>query len=204
MTESLESKIWKTLSVINVNDKVEKKNNLTYLSWAWAWGVLMDNFPQSNYVVNEPKTESDGSMMVSVTLTIKDGDREATRCMWLPVMDNRNNAIKSPTTTDINKATMRCLTKTISMFGLGFYIYAGEDLPEEEKKAIKINEQEFDKKFNELKSKLEQSASKGVTAMGEFWKSLSTEDANILGKQEKQRCYAIAKAVDDGTTTKNG
>ncbi|MCX8611914.1 MULTISPECIES: DUF1071 domain-containing protein, partial [unclassified Gilliamella] len=86
MAESFEKKIWDTLSPINVNDKLEKKNGLTYLSWAWAWGVLMKHYPQSTYVINPPTTEFDGSMTVSVTLTIKEDKNEATRFMWLPVM----------------------------------------------------------------------------------------------------------------------
>jgi len=199
MTESLEQKIWKTLSVINVNEKVKKKNGLTFLSWAWAWEVLMDNFPQSSYVINEPKIESDGSMMVSVTLTIKEGDNQTSRYMWLPVMDYKNQAIKSPNTVDINKAVMRCLTKAISMFGLGFYIYAGEDLPEEEKQAKKINEEENNQKKELLIKSIEDSAKKGTKAMGEFWASLSTEDVNLIGKEEKRRIYEIAKVVDNGT-----
>lgn len=203
MTNSFEKKVWDTLSVINVNDKIDKKNNLTYLSWAWAWGVLMDEFPQSRYVINEPKIEADGSMTVSVNLTIKEGDNEATRYMWLPVMDFRNQAIKTPNAVDINKATMRCLTKAISMFGLGFYIYAGEDLPEEEKRANKVDEQEQINKRTALVKAVEESAKKGTKAMGEFWKSLPTSDTLLIGEKEKQRIYQIAKVADNGTTTTN-
>ncbi|WP_392565835.1 DUF1071 domain-containing protein [Utexia brackfieldae] len=195
--ESFEKKVWKTLSAINVNEKVEKKNGLTYLSWAWAWGVLMENFPQSVYVVNESQTQPDGSTMVSVTLTVKENDNEASRYMWLPVMDYKNQAIKSPNTVDINKAVMRCLTKAISMFGLGFYIYAGEDLPEEEKQAQKANNDEQSQKRTSLIKSVEESAKKGTQAMGELWKSLSTEDVKLIGEQEKQRIYVIAKAVDN-------
>lgn len=199
MTDSFEKKVWDTLSVINVNDKVDKKNNLTYLSWAWAWGVLMEEFPQSRYVINEPKIEADGSMTVSVSLTIKEGENEATRYMWLPVMDFRNQAIKTPNAVDINKATMRCLTKAISMFGLGFYIYAGEDLPEEEKQAKKVDSEQQSQKVEVLIKAVEEAAKKGTKAMGEFWKSLSVEDCNLIGEKEKQRIYQIAKGIDNGT-----
>jgi len=199
MTEALEQKIWKTLSVINVNEKVKEKNGLTFLSWAWAWGVLMDNFPQSSYVINEPKIEADGSMMVGVTLTIKEGESESSRYMWLPVMDFKNKAIINPNSVDINKAVMRCLTKAISMFGLGFYIYAGEDLPEEEKQAKKVNEEEITQKRELLIKSVEESAKKGTKVMGEFWKSLSTESVALIGEKEKLRIYQIARAVDNGT-----
>lgn len=131
--QSLQRRAWDLLSAINVNDKTETKGTgkyaLTYLSWAWAWGVLMEHFPESVYEIHQDRILPDESVMVSVTLTIKDGDEQFSRFMWLPVMDHLNRAIKNPTATDINKAIMRCLAKTIAMCGLGHYIYAGEDLP---------------------------------------------------------------------------
>ena len=131
--QSLQRRAWDLLSAINVNDKTETKGTgkyaLTYLSWAWAWGVLMEHFPESFYEIHQDRILPDESVMVSVTLTIKDGDEQFSRFMWLPVMDHLNRAIKNPTATDINKAIMRCLAKTIAMCGLGHYIYAGEDLP---------------------------------------------------------------------------
>lgn len=131
--QSLQRRAWDLLSAINVNDKTETKGTgkyaLTYLSWAWAWGVLMEHFPESAYEIHQDRILPDESVMVSVTLTIKDGDEQFSRFMWLPVMDHLNRAIKNPTATDINKAIMRCLAKTIAMCGLGHYIYAGEDLP---------------------------------------------------------------------------
>lgn len=134
--QSLQRRAWDLLSKINVNDKTETKGSgkfaLTYLSWAWAWGVLMEYFPESIYEIHQDKIMPDDSVMVSVTLTIKDGDEQFSRFMWLPVMDHLNRAIKNPTATDINKATMRCLAKAIAMCGLGHYIYAGEDLPVDE------------------------------------------------------------------------
>ena len=204
MVESFEKKIWDTLSTINVNDKIEKKNGLTYLSWAWAWGVLMKHFPQSTYTINPPTTELDGSMTVSVSLTIREGINETTRYMWLPVMDFKNHAIKNPNSVDINKATMRCLTKAISMFGLGFYIYAGEDLPEEEKQAQKINEDELNKKRESLIKSVEQSAQNGSQAMGEFWKSLSIEEQKLIGTGEKRRIYDSIAKMADANGTANG
>lgn len=131
--QSLQRRAWDLLSKINVNDKTETKGSgkfaLTYLSWALAWGVLMEYFPESIYEIHQDKILPDDSVMVSVTLTIKDSDEQFSRFMWLPVMDHLNRAIKNPTATDINKATMRCLAKAIAMCGLGHYIYAGEDLP---------------------------------------------------------------------------
>ena len=131
--QSLQHRAWDLLSKINVNDKTETKGSgkfaLTYLSWAWAWGVLMEYFPESVYEIHQDRILPDGSVMVSVTLTIKDGDDQFSRFMWLPVMNHLNKAIINPDAMDINKAVMRCLAKAIAMCGLGHYIYAGEDLP---------------------------------------------------------------------------
>ncbi|HHF3902467.1 DUF1071 domain-containing protein [Haemophilus influenzae] len=132
-TESLQRRAWDLLSTINVNDKTETKGTgkyaLTYLSWSWAWGVLMEHYPESVYEIHQDRILPDGSVMVSVTLTIKDGDEQFSRFMWLPVMNHLNKAIINPDAMDINKAIMRCLAKTIAMCGLGHYIYVGEDLP---------------------------------------------------------------------------
>ena len=123
---STSKEIWETLSKVDVSSHVEKKAGLSYLSWAWAWGVLMQNFPQATYVFHDTQREDDGSATVSCTVTID----EASRTMWLPVMDNRNNAVKSPDARKISDSKMRCLVKCLAMFGLGHYIYAGEDLPQ--------------------------------------------------------------------------
>ena len=117
---------------LNVNKKTEKKNNLTYLSWAWAWAEFVKVYPHAKYKVIKSdngmpyfKDESGAFCYTEVTAG------GLTHEMWLPVMDYKNQAIKNPTAFDINKTVMRCLTKNLAMFGLGLYIYAGEDLPEE-------------------------------------------------------------------------
>ena len=121
--------IWATLSQVDVSDRIEKKQNLSFLSWAWAWGTLMEHYPQAEYSFQEPaEAQKDGSVMVYCTVTI-DG---LSRQMWLPVMDFKNQAISNPDTVQVNKAKMRCLVKCLAMFGLGHYIYAGEDLPSAE------------------------------------------------------------------------
>lgn len=143
--------VWDTLTSINVNEHTESKMNLTYLSWAWAWKILKDNYPNAKYgFTSHSYTDGlldymqypDGSGAVSCTIYIGKHVKES---MWLPVMDNRNNAIKEPNARQVSDAKMRCLVKCISMLGLGLYIYAGEDLPDEsdpapsEKKSSKIN-----------------------------------------------------------------
>jgi hypothetical protein len=138
-----------TLNSIDVNSKVEKKSGLTYLSWAYAWAEVKKLYPSAHY---EIQRNTDGlpyvydkntGYMVSTVVTIDDVSHE----MWLPVMDGANKAMKAEsyeyatkygnktveaaTMFDINKTLMRCLTKNLAMHGLGLYIYAGEDLPEE-------------------------------------------------------------------------
>lgn len=154
----MEKKIFDQLYSINVNEKTEKKNNLTYLSWAWAWAEFVKVCPEAHYEIQmfdgKPYLYDEKlGYMVFTSITVG----EDTKTMWLPVMDNANKAMKdhpykyqvrqknwqsnqietvdrvcdAASMFDINKTIMRCLTKNISMFGLGLYIYAGEDLPEE-------------------------------------------------------------------------
>ena len=119
---------------INVNNHIEKKGNLSYLSWAWAWAEVLKIDPTARYTVHEwadlPVCYlKNGTAMVKVSVEIK-GDIKT--CL-LPVMDNRNRSIVDPDSFAVNTAIMRCLTKCIALFGLGLYIFAGEDLPEGEK-----------------------------------------------------------------------
>lgn len=120
---------------LNVNDKTEKKNNLTYLSWAWAWAEFKKAYPEATYEIVKfdglPYAVDQNTGYMVYTRVTADG---LTHEMWLPVMDYRNKALQvgNATMFDINKTIMRCLTKNLAMFGLGLYIYAGEDLPEDE------------------------------------------------------------------------
>ena len=126
-----------TLNEINVNDKTEKKGNLTYLSWAWAWGEVKKNFPDATYTVYENRDGwnyfTDGrTCWVKTGVTVNGIEH----IEYLPVMDynNRSIAADKVTSFDVNKAIQRSLTKACARHGLGLYIYAGEDLPEGEKK----------------------------------------------------------------------
>jgi hypothetical protein len=139
--------VFERLFAINVNNHVEKKDNLTYLSWAWAWSETKKECPDATYKILETEYDESLGFMCHTTVTIEGETLE----MWLPVMDGKNKSMKkhsytyttkygektveSATTFDINKTIMRCLVKNLAMFGLGIYIYAGEDLPESEAKA---------------------------------------------------------------------
>lgn len=142
---------------LNVNEKVEKKNNLSYLSWSWAWAEFCKVYPNSTYKVLKDSNmncafgNSEQGYMVYTEVSNGEG---LTHEMWLPVMDFKNKSMLAPTTFDINKTIMRCLAKNLAMFGLGLYIYSGEDLPEELPKSKEEIEKE---KYDEiaLKGKLE-------------------------------------------------
>ena len=128
------------LNNINVNDKTETRNGLTYLSWAWAYGELKKRYPLSFYTVYENAEglfyHTDGkTCWVKTGVTVVDGEWELEHIEYLPVMDYRNKSIPldSVTSFDVNKAIQRSLTKAVARHGLGLYIYAGEDLPEVER-----------------------------------------------------------------------
>ena len=142
--------VFETLNKINVNDKTEKKGNLTYLSWAWAWGELKKKFPDATYTIYENPDGwnyfTDGkTCWVKTGVTVNGIEH----IEYLPVMDYRNKSIpaESITSTDVNKAIQRSLTKAVARHGLGLYIYAGEDLPEEKSE----DERKFDDQTDKLK-----------------------------------------------------
>lgn len=127
--------VFETLNAINVNGHTEKKNGLTYLSWAWAWAELLKHYPDSTYQVYENKDgwcyHTDGrTAWVKTGVTVEGKEY----IEMLPVMDFKNRSIPLDTITsmDVNKAIQRSLTKAVARHGLGLYIYAGEDLPEAE------------------------------------------------------------------------
>ena len=191
--------VFETLSSINVNDKVEKNNNLSYLPWAWAWGETKKHYPSATYtVMRDPQTDkpyftdTDLGIMVMTSVTIDTQTLE----MWLPVLDYRNKAISIDKATmfDVNTSLMRCLTKNLAMFGLGHYIYAGEDIPQEDnstepstfKKEIKqaastLRENIMDKAVSYIQSQSnkEKAYSSIITKYGE---SLTDKQKSALQK----------------------
>ena len=122
------------LYAVNVNEHTEKKNGLTYLSWAWAWAEIKKKHPDATYTVYENAQgwnyHTDGSTAwVKTGVTV--GGIE--HIEYLPIMDTRNRSISvvNVTSFDVNKAIQRSLTKACARHGLGLYVYAGEDLPED-------------------------------------------------------------------------
>lgn len=127
--------VFETLNAVNCNGHTEKKNGLTYLSWAWAWAEVKKAYPDASYTIYEAANgwnyHTDGrTCWVKTGVTIQGLEH----IEYLPVMDSRNRSIPADAVTsfDVNKAIQRSLTKACARHGLGLYIYAGEDLPEGE------------------------------------------------------------------------
>ena len=176
---SFAKEVWETLAAVDCSDKINKKGKMSYLSWAWAWAQLMKHYPESNYEFKAPVVDTAGSVEVWCYLTIKQGEHELTRSMWLPVMDFKNASVINPTSREVSDNRMRCLVKCIAMFGLGHYIYAGEDLPDPE-----VSEAADKAKYDALCLQLtatidtikESIESGDFSAGSEAWQELSEEE----------------------------
>lgn len=211
------STVFDELYQINVNENTEKKKTgnveLTYLSWTWAWAEVKKRYPDAHYEIvmhgGLPYVYDENTgYMVFTNVTI-DG---ITHTMWLPVMDSNNRAMKSipytvsfksgksvevaaATMFDINKTIMRCLVKNLAMFGLGLYIYAGEDLPEPEKEEISAREAaesktKLLKKINEVVEHLSQKEI-NTDFVCKLYKIKSLKDL------DEKKCDNIMKHLDD-------
>lgn len=177
MEKTTKKSVFHTLNAISVQEHVEVKDTgrakLSYLSWAWAWAEVKKAYPEATYTIYENADgwcyHTDGrTAWVKTGVTI-DG---LEHIEYLPVMDNRNNSIpiEKVTSFDVNKAIQRSLTKAAARHGLGLYIYAGEDLPEEEAKAAK----------SELEKKIEEACAsmRAVTSreqLEDVWRKYSTQ-----------------------------
>lgn len=139
IVEENEKNYFEILYNINVSDKTEKKNGLTYLSWAWAWAEVKKKFPDSNYTIYK-RPDGVNYWTDGRTCWVETGVKVngIEHIEPLPVMDYKNNSIplEKVTSFDVIKAIQRSLTKACARHGLGLYIYAGEDLPESEAEAI--------------------------------------------------------------------
>lgn len=185
------------LNAINVSDKVEKKNNLSYLSWAWAWGEIKKLHPTANYKIYEREDGciywTDGkTAWVKTGVTINDIEH----IEYLPVMDFRNQSIplEKITSFDVNKTIQRSLTKACARHGLGLYIYAGEDLPEEESKQA----DEFKKAATAEKTATTKAVNKAIKN-GEDKLIKQPKTKEKLLEQFEQSIQFLANVKDFGT-----
>jgi hypothetical protein len=190
---------------LNVNEYTEEKNGLTYLTWSSAWAEVKKKYPDAQYTIKKFENslpyvyDEDTGYMVFTDVTIEGLTYE----MWLPVMDGANKAMKSHPYTystkygdktvekasmfDINKTIMRCLVKNLAMFGLGLYIYAGEDLPEDLTPPQPISESEATTLENMLKKRFDDETiaktlkgSYGVNSVKELTTKQYTEIMNQM------------------------
>lgn len=209
----MEQSVFQTLNAINVQDHVEKKNGLSYLSWAWAWSEVKKVYPNANYKIYERQTEwgevnyfTDGR-----TCWVKTGVEinGLEHIEELPVMDFKNKSIPldKVTSFDVNKAIQRSLTKALARHGLGLYIYAGEDLPETDKQK---EEEESLKKvlpvYTKLRTEME---SLGIDFRGEYnrWicekADVHTQNNTELNLEQLNRVIKVYKTLIKGWQAKH-
>ena len=209
----MEQSVFQTLNAINVQDHVEKKNGLSYLSWAWAWSEVKKVYPNANYKIYERQTEwgevnyfTDGR-----TCWVKTGVEinGLEHIEELPVMDFKNKSIPldKVSSFDVNKAIQRSLTKALARHGLGLYIYAGEDLPETDKQK---EEEESLKKvlpvYTKLRTEME---SLGIDFRGEYnqWicekADVHTQNNTELNLEQLNRVIKVYKTLIKGWQAKH-
>lgn len=169
------------LYAIDVGDKIESKNGLSYLSWAWAWGELKKKYPEASYTIYENKDgwiyHTDGrTCWVKTGVTVSGLEH----IEYLPVMDNRNRSIPCEvvTSTDVNKAIQRSLTKACARHGLGLYIYAGEDLPGATQDTPTLSDEQI-KELRELNMNLNSVATYYKVTVGALTQEQVQEAINI-------------------------
>lgn len=183
----MENNYFAQLNSINVSEKTEKKNGLTYLSWAFAWGEIKKLHPTAQYKVYENNDGwnyfTDGkTAWVKTSVTIENIEH----INYLPIMNNMNKSIPlaSVTSFDVNKAIQRSITKACAMHGLGLYIYAGEDLPESEQEPFTPPTLAQRKEIAELGGSLEAIAK---------WKGIAVEKVSaelvqqVIDKKRKEK-----------------
>lgn len=201
---SKEKTLFENLYGINVNDKTETKEGLTYLSWVWAFAEFKKNCPDFTYEVKKFENglpyvyDENTGYMVFTSVTVYGLTQE----MWLPVMDSHNKAmlnkpynvktkykeitVPAATMFDINKAIMRCLVKNLAVFGLGLYIYAGEDLPE-------MDDIDDETKRAEIKKLIQETGTDTIKFLLAMSKKYKKELKSVDEMQGKELDYGLAR-----------
>lgn len=207
--------MFQELNKINFNDYIEKKKDLSYLSWTYAWAELKRRYPKATYKIKQfgekqlPYVYDENTgYMVFTEVTIED----VTHSMWLPVMDNNNKAMKNRPYTydtkykkdvpvaqasmfDINKTIMRCLVKNLAMFGLGLYIYAGEDLPMENEEIINVTDTNM---LNQLEQEILKYGAKANNLKANMLKKYNVKTLNGLTDEQVKEALETLKNFKKG------
>jgi hypothetical protein len=164
------------LAGVDVGSHIEKKNNLSYLSWAWAWDYLLREDPSATFEYGEPKAFG--------TVTAFGTPRTA----HLPVMDHRNKAIPNPDAFAVNTAMQRALVKAIALHGLGLYIYAGEDLP--------AGEPTNDPEYTKFREQLNDAAMVGTAALTKVSRAGTQQHRDRVPDEIKKKLLETAREAD--------
>ena len=169
---------YERLAALDVGRYLEKKGNLSYLSWAWAVDQLLRADPSASWCYAEPVRFGGDTMMVSCTVTAFGQPRT----MQLPVMDHRNKAIPNPDAFAVNTAMQRCLVKAIALHGLGLYVYAGEDVPRQQDDAPAGDDAQNERLLNVLQE-LRDAALNGSDALRTAWEGATKDDRRALADE---------------------
>lgn len=193
--------VFETLNDINVNDKTEEKNGLTYLSWAWAWQEVKKVDPKAYYTIYENADgwfyHTDGKTAWVKTGVTVDG---LEHIEYLPVMDFRNKSIpvENITSFDVNKTIQRSLTKGCARHGLGLYLYSGEDLPEAERPKPMTDEE----KKAEIKRLLQETNSDTVKFLLAISNHYKKEFKSVDEMNSRELDYALGRINEKVRATK--
>ena len=185
---------YERLAALDVGRYLEKKGNLSYLSWAWAVDQLLRADPSASWCYAEPVRFGGDTMMVSCTVTAFGQPRT----MQLPVMDHRNKAIPNPDAFAVNTAMQRCLVKAIALHGLGLYVYAGEDVPRQQDDAPTADDAQNERLLNVLQE-LRDAALNGSDALRAAWEGATKDDRRALADELPVLKKAAAAADKEPT-----
>lgn len=216
MEQVQKKSVFETLNAVNCNEHTEKKNGLTYLSWAWAWAEVKKRYPLSYYKIYEDENGrpyfTDGrTCWVKTGVTVAGMDTHPAlgemieHIEYLPIMDYKNNSIpyEKVTSMDVNKSIQRSLTKACARHGLGLYIYAGEDLPEgepePEKKPVKKAEKPAAEKPKTVVKADDMAMITKVAnwASGDAQRVLRARDGYVWEGDSLSKFYAIVTEIQD-------
>jgi len=186
---------YERLAALDVGQYLEKKGNLSYLSWAWAVDQLLRADPSASWSYAEPVRFGGDTLMVSCTVTAFGQPRT----MQLPVMDHRNKAIPNPDAFAVNTAMQRCLVKAIALHGLGLYVYAGEDVPRQQDEAAPAADDAQNERLLNVLQELRDAALNGSDALRTAWEGATKDDRRALADELPALKKAAAAADKEPT-----
>ena len=196
-TNTLAGTIFDTFSRIDCSDHIEKKNGLDYIKWTFAYRTLMEHYPNNSIEFTEEYLHN-GTVMIHCDLTVTVGKDTANRKGWLPVLNYSNKAIVNPDAMQINTTRMRCLTKTLALFGLGLNVYAGEAFPSASEAQEGVSEIKVTTITKEQAKLLGEAVEHAGRDLGKLMKFYKVNKLDELTKaQYDQALHACQKAIHE-------